>query len=82
MEGGAAAEDQVVTWTMTPYQGSTLVDFRMEGWLPDDDAYASVSYKWALFMVRLKIYMGDTREMASFLPGGESEIATNRLNPG
>ncbi len=40
----------------------------MAGWPQDDDAYASVSYKWALFMVRLKIYLGDTREIADFLP--------------
>ena len=25
------AADQVVTWTLSPYEGSTLVDFRMEG---------------------------------------------------
>jgi hypothetical protein len=57
------ATDQVITWTLTPYEDSTLVDFRMEGWPQDDDVYASVSYKWASFMVRLKIYMGDTREI-------------------
>src|SRR5215213_7859562 len=40
--------DQVVIWTLTPYEGSTLVDLRMAGWPQDDDAYASVSYKWAM----------------------------------
>ena len=40
----------------------------MQGWPQDDDIYASVSYKWAQFMVRLKVYLGDTREMASLLP--------------
>jgi hypothetical protein len=40
----------------------------MEGWPQDDDTYASVSYKWASFMVRLKIYIGDRREIATFLP--------------
>ena len=82
VESGAAAADQTITWTMIPYQGSTLVDFRMEGWLQDDDSYASVSYKWASFMVRLKIYMGDTRELATFLPGGDHEITANRTVPG
>jgi hypothetical protein len=43
------------------------VDFRMQGWLQDDDGYASLSYKWASLMVRLKIYLGDTRDIASFL---------------
>jgi uncharacterized protein YndB with AHSA1/START domain len=62
------ATEQIITWTLIPFEGSTLVDFRMEGWPQDDDTYASVSYKWALFMVRLKIYMGDTREIATFLP--------------
>ncbi len=60
--------EQTVTWTLTPYESSTLVDFRMQGWREDDEAYASVSYKWASFMMRLKIYMGDIREIASLLP--------------
>lgn len=64
---GLEESKQFITWTLTPYEDSTLVDFRMEGWPQDDDIYASVSYKWALFMVRLKIYMGDKREMASLL---------------
>ncbi|MGZ9163679.1 MAG: SRPBCC family protein [Anaerolineales bacterium] len=71
------AADQVVTWTLTPYESSTLVDLRMEGWPQDDDVYASVSYKWASFMVRLKIYMGDTREIATFLPAEEKKITGN-----
>jgi uncharacterized protein YndB with AHSA1/START domain len=61
------AAEHVITWTLLPFHGSTLVDFRMDGWPHDDDIYASVSYKWASFMVRLKVYMGDTREMATFL---------------
>ena len=61
------AVEQVITWTLLPFHGSTLVDFRMDGWPRDNDIYASVSYKWASFMVRLKVYMGDTREMATFL---------------
>jgi uncharacterized protein YndB with AHSA1/START domain len=60
--------EQIVNWTLTPYEGSTLIDFRMNGWKKDDDTYASVSYKWASFMMRLKIYMGDTREIISLLP--------------
>jgi uncharacterized protein YndB with AHSA1/START domain len=61
------ATHQTVTWTLIPYENSTLVDFRMQGWLQDDDGYASLSYKWASLMVRLKIYLGDTRDIASFL---------------
>ena len=60
--------DQLVVWTLTPYEGSTLVDFRMDGWPQDNDVYASASYKWAMFMVRLKIHMRDTREVASLFP--------------
>jgi uncharacterized protein YndB with AHSA1/START domain len=60
--------NQIITWTLIPYECSTLVDFRMNGWPQDDDVYASVSYKWASFMMRLKLYMGDTRELATFLP--------------
>lgn len=61
------AAEQVIPWTLLPFHGSTLVDFRMDGWPRDDDTYASVSYKWASFMVCLKVYMGDTREMTPFL---------------
>ena len=59
---------QVITWSLIPYESSTLVDFRMEGWTEDDDTYASLSYKWSSFMMRLKINMGDTREIASLYP--------------
>ena len=71
---------QVITWTLIPYESSTLVDFRMEGWPQDDDVYASVSYKWASFMMRLKIFMGDTREVATFLPVEEKNITANKQN--
>ena len=57
--------EQIITWTLIPHESSTLVDFRMAGWQQDDDIYASVSYKWASFMMRLKIYIGDTREIAT-----------------
>lgn len=56
-------EAQVVTWTLSEHEISTLVDFRMEGWGEKEEAYASVSYKWAGFMFRLKIYLGDVREI-------------------
>ncbi len=52
------ATEQIITWMLIP----------LEGWPQDDDTYASVSYKWASFMVRLKIHMGDHREIATFLP--------------
>jgi uncharacterized protein YndB with AHSA1/START domain len=61
------AHNQVVTWTLSPYENNTLVDFRMDGWPQDDDVYASVSFKWSSFMQCLKIYMGDTRQLATFL---------------
>ena len=60
--------EQTITWTLTPYESSTLVDFHMAGWPEDNEIFASVSYKWALFMTRLKLYMGDTRELVTLLP--------------
>jgi len=54
---------QAATWTLTPYESSTLVDLRMDGWGEEEEAFASVSYKWASFMMRLKIYLGDLREI-------------------
>jgi uncharacterized protein YndB with AHSA1/START domain len=44
-------------WTLTPADGSTIVDFRQDGWPASDDVYASVSYKWATFMTSLKAYI-------------------------
>jgi uncharacterized protein YndB with AHSA1/START domain len=58
---------QVITWTLEPFEVNTLVSLRMEGWPRDDGVYASVSYKWASFMMRLKVYMGDTREIEGFM---------------
>ena len=74
----AEATAQIVTWTLRPFHGSTLVDLRMTGWPQDDDTYARVSYKWASFMVRLKVYMGDTREIATFLPQAEKKNTANQ----
>jgi activator of HSP90 ATPase len=62
-------KDQLITWTLVPQEASTLVDFRMEGWPQDDEIYASLSYKWASFMMRLKIYLGDTREIVTLSLG-------------
>ncbi len=60
-------QKQVITWTLEPYEVNTLVSFRMQGWPRDDGVYASVSYKWAAFMLRLKVYMGDIREIEGFM---------------
>lgn len=65
MEG--IEQEQVVTWTLEPYEVNTLVSLRMQGWPRDNGVYASVSYKWASFMMRLKVYMGDTREIDGFM---------------
>jgi uncharacterized protein YndB with AHSA1/START domain len=62
------ASEQVIRWGLRLFEGSTLVDLRMTGWPEDDDIFASVSYKLASFMVRLKIYLGDTREIEQFPP--------------
>ena len=62
---GVGGGVQVITWTLSPYEASTLIDFRMEGWEQDDEVYASVSYKWASFMMRLRLYLGDKRDVAS-----------------
>src|SRR5689334_366835 len=32
----SGAFPQWITWTLAPYESSTLVDFRMEGWQQDD----------------------------------------------
>lgn len=66
MQNGAP--DQLITWTLSPYEINTLVDFRMQGWPEDSGVSASVSYKWASFMLRLKVYLGDTRDIDTFLP--------------
>jgi uncharacterized protein YndB with AHSA1/START domain len=70
--------DQVLTWTLTPFEVNTHVDFRMAGWKQDDSVYASVSYKWAAFMTALKMYLGEPRDIAAFLPVVERNIAANK----
>jgi uncharacterized protein YndB with AHSA1/START domain len=60
--------EQVVTWTLEPYETSTLVDLRVEGWSQDAYVYANVSYKFATYMFKLKVYLGDTREIEPILP--------------
>lgn len=70
--------DQLITWTLAPYETNTLVDFRMTGWKQDDGVYASVSYKWAAFMTALKMYLGEPRDIAAFLPVVERNIAANK----
>ena len=62
------AADQFITWTLEPYEVNTLVDFRMAGWSEDDGVYANLSYKWASYMLRLKVHLGDKRDIESFLP--------------
>lgn len=64
----------MVNWSLLPYEASTLVDFRMEGWPEDDDLRASVSYKWGSFMMRLKMYLGDLREIVDMLGTIEQRI--------
>jgi len=61
--------DQIITWTLsTPWESGTLVDFRMADWLEDEEPYSSNSFKWASLMVRLRVYMGDTRDVINLIP--------------
>ena len=61
--------DQIITWTLSsPFESGTLVDFRMGEWLEDDEAYSSNSFKWASLMLRLRVYMGDTRDVIDLIP--------------
>lgn len=60
--------EQVITWRLEPHDTSTLVDFRVNGWLQEDGVYASVSYKLAIYLFKLKVYLGDTREIDPILP--------------
>jgi uncharacterized protein YndB with AHSA1/START domain len=66
---GVSMPGQFVTWTLsTPWESGTLVDFRMGDWLEDDMTYSANSFKWASFLLRLRIYMGDTRDIVGLVP--------------
>jgi uncharacterized protein YndB with AHSA1/START domain len=66
---GISMPDQMITWTLsTPWESGTLVDFRMSEWLEDGEAYSSSSFKWASLMLRLRVYMGDTRDVIDLIP--------------
>lgn len=65
---GVSMPDPMITWTLsTPWESGTLVDFRMGDWLEDGEAYSSNSFKWASLMLRLRIYMGDTRDVIDLI---------------
>ena len=67
--GGVSMPGQIVTWMLsTPYESGTLVDFRVGDWLEDDEIYSSNSFKWASFMLRLRVYMGHTRDVVDLIP--------------
>lgn len=75
--GGVSMSDQIITWTLsTPWESGTLVDFRMGGWLEDNEAYSSSSFKWSSLMLRLRVYMGDTRDVVDLIPfiGGHQSL--------
>ena len=66
---GVSMPNQMITWTLsTPWESGTLVDFRMEGWLEDNEAYSSNSFKWASLMLRLRVFMRDTRDVVDLIP--------------
>jgi uncharacterized protein YndB with AHSA1/START domain len=74
---GISMPDQIITWTFsTPWESGTLVDFRMSEWLEDGEAYSSNSFKWASLMLRLRVYMGDTRDVMDLIPfiGGNQSL--------
>jgi len=61
---GVSMPDLLITWTLsTPWENGTLVDFRMGDWPEDGEPYSSNSFKWASLMLRLRVYMGDTRDL-------------------
>lgn len=62
-----AGMEQVITWTLEPRETSTIVDLRIDGWPQDNGVYASVSYKLATYLFKLKVYLGDTREIDPIL---------------
>lgn len=50
-------ENDVLTWQLAPMERGTLIHFTHDGWTTTDGAFASVSFKWAWFMVNLKLYV-------------------------
>jgi uncharacterized protein YndB with AHSA1/START domain len=46
-----------LTWTLTPYESSTIVHLRHSGWPEDHEAFPSVSFKWAEYMMALRTYL-------------------------
>jgi uncharacterized protein YndB with AHSA1/START domain len=46
-----------VFWRLIPYEGSTIVELRHSGWPDGHEAYPSVSFKWAEFMIALRTHV-------------------------
>lgn len=47
----------MLTWTLYPYESSTIVHLRHSGWPEGHEAFPSVSFKWAEFMIALRAYI-------------------------
>jgi uncharacterized protein YndB with AHSA1/START domain len=54
-----------LTWTLLPYESSTIVHLRHSGWPEEHEAYPSVSFKWAEFMIALRNYLHTGEKQAS-----------------
>jgi uncharacterized protein YndB with AHSA1/START domain len=46
-----------VAWTLILHESSTIVELRHSGWPDGHEAYPSVSFKWAEFMIALRVYV-------------------------
>jgi uncharacterized protein YndB with AHSA1/START domain len=46
-----------LTWTLFPYESSTIVELRHAGWPEGHEAFPSVSFKWAEYMMALRAYI-------------------------
>jgi uncharacterized protein YndB with AHSA1/START domain len=62
---GWEKQSGLITWRLAPAESGTLVRFSHSGWETTEGAYASVSYKWALFMTGLRTYVETGRQQLS-----------------
>ena len=64
VEGGPPDwADTVITWSLTPKDGQTTVDFAHRGFASTDGNFANVNYNWGWYLTSLKFYLEQGKGM-------------------
>ena len=58
VEGGPPDwDDTTISWSLTPKDGHTVVNFAHRGFASTEGSFASVNYNWGWYLTSLKFYL-------------------------